>query len=132
MIEQDSDEEDDEPTLRIHGTPAVVSGAADDDILPISGLLLGSLKSSVSVSNVFGGESGRYGEEEHIYRSGGPADYEDGVRRDAERELLSDYMVIDSKGRDRSVTVFEAMEESGSFPEPVCAPRGKWCGRGLM
>lgn len=128
MIEQDSDDEDEEPALRIHSIPTAGSGEvhADDDIMPISGLLLGRLQSSISSTNMFG-ESGRYGEEEHIYQryDEGPADYEEEVRRDAE---LSDYMVVDGERRDRSATVFEALGESGSFP----APKGKCCERGLL
>ena len=132
MVEQDSEEEDEEPGLRIHSTHTAGSGGlrADDDILPISGLLLGRLQSSMSTSNLFG-ESGRYGEEEHIYQ-GGPAEYEEEVRRNVELAQSSDYMEVDNESRDRSATVFEVIGEPESFAERPPLPRGKCCGRILL
>ena len=113
VVEPDSDEEDEEP-VRIHSNPTG-PGGADDDILPISGLLLGRLQSSIQVS-----ESGRYGEEEHIYQGVGLPDEE---RRDAElAQSSADYTEVDTDGRSRSDTVFEVMEPTDSVHR--YSPRG--------
>ena len=133
MIEQDSDEEEDEPTLRptIHSAPTAAPEAeyvvADDpdDILPFRELRVGRLQLFMSASNELGGDSGRYGEEEHIYQGVGPGEYEEPVRRDAELAQPSEYMVVTSEGRSRSEILFEAGSSAASEPFPVPAPRGK-------
>lgn len=119
VIEPDSDEEDEEPFRVIHSNPA----ATGDDILPVSGFLLGRLQSSMSASMLLG-ESGRYGEEEHLYQ--GMEEAPEEKRRDAELTQLSDdYAEVDREGRSRAETVFEVIEDSGSFGDraPLLPPR---------